>query len=168
MHVILDIRIPRYILKNWRQKPYPYSEFLLYCLPMPRNQNALYLAGFFYPLQCDYFVINQKKKQKKTAIESVLANLQWDRQVLLPSRRLSYYTRPRLRRECKGHRRAARDNIYSYLSYRSVKPPGRWRAEMYIYVVSLPGLWRFGYAAMSEPEKDNGPSPPSSENTAQT
>jgi hypothetical protein len=29
MHVILNIRIPRYILKNWRQKPYPYSEFLL-------------------------------------------------------------------------------------------------------------------------------------------
>jgi hypothetical protein len=34
MHVILDIRIPRYILKNWRQKPYPYSEFLLYYYPL--------------------------------------------------------------------------------------------------------------------------------------
>jgi hypothetical protein len=30
MHVILNIRKPRYILKNRRQKRYPYSEFLLY------------------------------------------------------------------------------------------------------------------------------------------
>ena len=29
LHVILDIRIPWYILKNRRQNPYPYSEFLL-------------------------------------------------------------------------------------------------------------------------------------------
>jgi hypothetical protein len=38
-HVLPEerIRIARYILKNWRQKPYPYSEFSLYGNLLPKT-----------------------------------------------------------------------------------------------------------------------------------